>query len=523
MSLANFLRHRFLAAFLAVSASIADDAAKPAADADAKPAEAKDKADKADKGDKSEEREKSAVTTNAVVIGGQRIEYIARAGTLVLKNDEDKPTASIFYVAYTRTNVADAKRRPLTFSFNGGPGSSSVWLHLGLLGPRRVHLEDDGKPAPPPYSIGDNEYSLLDETDLVFIDPVSTGYSRAVKAGEAKNFHGVDEDIKSVADFIRLYLTRNGRWESPKFIIGESYGTTRAAGLSAALRGRHFINVNGIMLVSTVLNFQTLDFAEGNDLPYVVYLPSYTATAWYFKHLPPDLQAKPLTNVLAEAEAFAAGEYNHALLLGDALPTNERSAAVKSFARLTGLTEDFVDRSNLRVPLNRFAVELLRDRSEVLGRFDSRYTGPVRDRAAGEMPYDPSGSAVFGPFASTFNQYVRSELKFENDAPYEILTGNVHPWKWGAENAYVNVSSALAESLTENPFLKVHVSCGYYDLATPYFAARYTFNHLGIAPSLLKNITLDDYTAGHMMYVHPADLQKQKADLARFIRTTLGR
>ncbi|HTI73089.1 MAG TPA: peptidase S10 [Candidatus Limnocylindria bacterium] len=515
-----WLAATFLALFLSATA---EDAPK-AADETAKAAEDKDKDKEKDKDkDKPDSHEKVVVTTNSVVVGGQKIDYLARAGTLVLKNNEEKPAAAIFYVAYTRTNVADPKNRPITFSFNGGPGSSSVWLHLGLLGPRRVRLEDGGHPIAPPYSLVDNEYSLLDETDLVFIDPVSTGFSRAIKPDDAKNYHGLDEDIRSVADFIRLYLTRNGRWESPKFIIGESYGTTRAAGLSGELRGRHFINVNGIMLVSSVLNFQTLEFEEGNDLPYVVYLPSYTATAWYYKKLAPDLQARPLTNVLAEVEAFAAGDYNHALLLGDGLPAAERQSAISRYARLTGLSETFVERSNLRVPLGRFAVELLRDRNEVVGRFDSRYSGKVRDRIANEMPYDPSGTAVFGPFTSTFNQYVRAELKFEQDTPYEILTGKVHPWKWGSENSYVNVAGTLAESLTENPFLKVHVSCGYYDLATPYFAARYTFNHLGVDPSLLKNVILDDYTAGHMMYVNPVDLQKQKGDLARFIHTALGK
>lgn len=499
----------------------AEDASKPAAEA--KPGSEAKSADGKEKAEKPDDHEKSSLTTNSVVIAGQKVDYIARAGTLALKDKDDKATATIFYIAYTRANVADPKRRPLTFSFNGGPGSSSVWLHLGLLGPRRVRLEDSGRPMPPPYALVDNEYSLLDDTDLVFIDPVSTGFSRAIKPDEARNFHGVEEDIRSVADFIHLYLTRNARWESPKFIIGESYGTTRAAGLSGELRGRHFINVNGIMLVSSVLNFQTISFEEGNDLPYIVYLPSYTAAAWYHHRLAANLQSRQLTNVLGEAEAFASGDYNHALLLGDALPAPDRAAVVKSYARLTGLSEAYIDRSNLRVPLSRFAVEILRDRNDVIGRYDGRYTGRVRDRVSVEMPYDPSGVAVFGPFTSTFNQYVRTDLKFELDAPYEILTGAVHPWNWGAQNSFVNVAGTLADSLTENPFLKVHVSCGYYDLATPYFAARYTFNHLGVDPSLLKNVTFDNYTAGHMMYVNPADLQKQKSDLSRFIHTTLGR
>lgn len=493
----------------------------PLAAEDAKPGD-KPPGEAAKPNDKGEPKEKKVETTNSITLGGQKFTYVARAGTLLLRDAEEKPTAQIFYIAYTKAGTNDPARRPVTFAFNGGPGSSSVWLHLGLLGPRRVRFEDDGGALPPPYQLVDNEYSLLDETDLVFIDPVSTGYSRAVKPEDAKNFHGLDSDIRSVAEFIRLYTSRNARWASPKFIVGESYGTTRAAGLSGELSQHYYMNMNGIMLVSSVLNFQTLEFAEGNDLPYVLYVPSYTATAWYHKKLPADLQARPLLDVLAESEAFASGDYNRALLLGTALPAEQRKAVVKRFSRLTGLTEDYVDRSDLRVPLSRFNVELMRAENLVLGRFDSRYRGRVRDRVGEAMPYDPSGSAVFSTFASTFNQYIRTELKFEEDAPYEILTGNVHPWKWNSENSYVNVATTLADSLTQNPFLKVYVACGYYDLATPYFAARYTFGHLGLDPALAKNVMLEDYTAGHMMYLNQPDLKKQKADLARFIRSASG-
>jgi carboxypeptidase C (cathepsin A) len=276
------------------------------------------------KGDRSETKEKKVETKHSITINGQKIDYTAVAGTILLKDAEDKPTAEIFYIAYTRNGVDDLSRRPLMFSFNGGPGSSSVWLHLGLLGPRRVRLEDDGSPLPPPYQLVDNDYSVLDESDLVFIDPVSTGFSRAVKPDDAKKFHGVEEDIRSVAEFIRLYSTRNTRWASPKFIIGESYGTTRAAGLSGELRQRLRMNVNGIMLVSTVLNFQTLHFADGNDLPYVLYLPTYAATAWYHKKLPADLQQLSLTNLLSKVEAFASGDYNKALLQGASLAADQR-------------------------------------------------------------------------------------------------------------------------------------------------------------------------------------------------------
>ena len=467
-----------------------------------------------------EERKKE--TKHSLTIGGQKVDYTATAGTVFLRDNKNEPTASIFYIAYTRDGVEDRAQRPVTFSFNGGPGSSSVWLHMGLLGPKRVVLEEDGSPVPPPYRMVDNDYSLLDETDLVFIDPVSTGYSRATKPEDAKNFHSVDADIRSVADFIRLYTTRHQRWTSPKFIIGESYGTTRAAGLSGELSNRHRMNVNGLMLVSTVLNFLTLRFAEGNDLPYVLFLPTYTATAWYHKQLPADLQGQPLTNVLQQAEEFATGAYNQALLLGDGLSAERRQQIAADYAKFTGLSADFIERSDLRVSIGEFTRELLRKENKMVGRFDSRYTGYVRDRRGLGMEYDPSGEAIFSAYTSTFNHYVRGELGFESDLSYEILTGDVQPWNWGQGNSFVNVATTLADSLTKNPFLKIHVSNGYYDLATPYFATRWTFNHLGIDPTLLKNVTQDDYTAGHMMYLNLPDLKKQKEDLAKFVRAAAG-
>ncbi|MGO9199924.1 MAG: S10 family peptidase [Limisphaerales bacterium] len=465
-----------------------------------------------------EPEEKLAQSKHTATIGGQRLNYTASAGTILLRDEEDKPTASIFYIAYTRDGVEDLSRQPVTFSFNGGPGSSSVWMHLGLLGPRRVHLAEDGSALPPPYRLEDNDYSLLDETDLVFIDPVSTGYSRAIPPKDSKKFHGLREDASSVAEFIRLYVTRNGRWTSPKFIIGESYGTTRAAALSGELSQRLRMNVNGIMLVSTVLNFETLDFSAGNDLAYILYLPSYTATAWFHKKLPADLLQEPLPAVFARAESFAAGEYAAALFSGASLPEAERRKVVEQYARLTGLPTHFVERANLRVPLGRFAGELLAEENRVVGRYDSRYKGYVRDRLAGRMEQDPSYEAVASAFASTFNNYVRAELKYETDLPYEVLAA-VGAWNWDQSNGYVDVAQTLAGALTRNPFLKVHVSSGYYDLATPLLAARYTFNHLGVDPALSNNVTLDTYTAGHMMYLNLPDLKKSKADLARFIRS----
>lgn len=506
-----------LCSLLLLGASLrADDAPPAPKNAEADTAKTKDGKD-ADK-PKDDKKERKVESKHAITLNGTKIDYTATAGLIPLKDAEGKTTAEIFYIAYTKDGPVDAAKRPLTFSFNGGPGSSSVWMHLGLLGPKRVKLQDTGFAVPPPYELVDNESCFLDETDLVFIDPVGTGFSRAVKPDDAHKFWGVKEDANSVGEFIRLYVTRNTRWSSPKFLIGESYGTTRAAALSEVLSHQHRMSLNGIMLVSTVLNFQTIWGGEGNDLPYVLYLPTFTATAWYHKRLPADLQALPLEAVLQQAEAFASGEYNQALLLGNGLESAARATIVKQLARFTGLAESLVDRANLRISMSRFAAELLRDQNLVLGRFDSRYTSFVRDPLSSGAERDPSADAVFNAFGSTFNHYVRTELKFEEDIPYNLL-GGVGPWNWGAENSFVNVAETLADSLAENPFLKVHVSCGRYDLATPYFASRYTFRHIGVPPSLAKNITLADYTAGHMMYLNLPDLKKQKTDLTGFIRS----
>src|ERR1700731_4349667 len=318
--------------------------------------------------------EKVVQTRHSLKIGGQEIKYTATAGTILLKLEDGTPKASIFYVAYTKDDASDASQRPLTFSFNGGPGSASVWLHLGLLGPRRVQMGDAGALLPPPYKLVDNDVSLLDVSDLVFIDPVSTGYSRAVPGEAPKQFHGIEEDVESVADFIRLYTTRNKRWSSPKFLAGESYGTTRAAGLSGYLQQRYGMYLNGIILVSTILNFQTADFNSGNDLPYILYLPTYTAIAWYHKRLPADLQGD-LRKAVAESEDFAKGDYSTALMAGDALANAKHVEIVQKLARLTGLSADYIERTNMRVEIERFTKELLRSERRTVGRIDGRFTG----------------------------------------------------------------------------------------------------------------------------------------------------
>src|SRR2546421_12351875 len=465
--------------------------------------------------------EKIVQTKHSLKVGGQEIKSTATAGTILLKLEDGTPKASIFYVAYTKDDVGDASQRPLTFSFNGGPGSASVWLHLGLLGPRRVHMGDAGMLLPPPYKLVDNDVSLLDVSDLVFIDPVSTGYSRAVPGEAPKQFHGVEEDVQSVADFIRLYATRNKRWSSPKFLAGESYGTTRAAGLSGYLQQRYGMYLNGIVLISSILNFETAEFDAGNDLPYILYLPTYTAIAWYHKKLPPDLQGGEVQKAIEESRKFAVGEYADALMAGDALPAARRAEIMQKVARLTGVSPDYVDRTNLRIEIQRFTKELLRSERRTIGRIDARFTGIDRD-AAGERPeFDPSIAAIIGPYSGMLNDYVRNDLKFDSDLPYEVLTGRVRPWNYAPyENRYVNVAETLRVAMTQNPFLHVFVAKGYYDLATPFFAADYTFDHLGLDPTLRGQLSGAYYEAGHMMYVHSASLAKLKADIAQFIKSS---
>src|SRR5213082_3580908 len=464
--------------------------------------------------------EKIVQTKHSLKIGGQEIKYTATAGTILLKLEDGTPKASIFYVAYTKDDVSDPSQRPLTFSFNGGPGSASVWLHLGLFGPRRVQMGDAGTLLPPPYKLVDNDVSLLDISDLVFIDPVSTGYSRAVPGEVPQQFHGYTEDIQSVGDFIRYYTTKFERWASPKFLAGESYGTTRAAGLFGYLQQRFGMYLNGIVLISAILNFETAEFDTGNDLPYVLYLPTYTAIAWYHKKLPADLQGD-LQKALDESRKFAMGEYTDALAAGDALPAARRAETAQKLARLTGLSPDYIDRTNLRIEIMRFTKELLRGQRRTIGRIDARFLGIDRD-AAGENPeFDPSIAAITGPYSGALNDYVRGDLKFDSDLPYEVLTSRVRPWNYAPfENRYVNVAETLRRAMTENPFLHVFVAKGYYDLATPFFAADYTFDHLSLDPTLRGHLSGAYYEAGHMMYVHSASLAKLKADIAQFIKSS---
>lgn len=465
-------------------------------------------------------KEEFSETHHEVIINGQIVKYKACAGNLLLKDDDCNSKASLFFVSYTKEGVEDPSQRPITFCFNGGPGSSSIWLHLGVFGPRRVYLTEHGD-ALPPYHLVDNEFSILDVTDLVFIDPVSTGYSRAIPVDEAKHFYNMDEDVKSIAEFIRLYVTRFNRWGSPKFLAGESYGTTRAASLAVYLHDQNYLYINGIILVSSILNFQSVDFAEGNDLAYILFLPTYTATAWYHQKLAPDLQAN-FQSTLQEAKDFAMNEYSLALLKGDTLRVEDRKRIIEKMAFYTGLSQDYIDKNNLRVGMFRFVKELLRDQKRTIGRFDSRFKGIDADVLGEYFEYDPSADAIFGAFTATLNQYIHTELKWVKDTHYKVLT-NVHPWDYGCKNQYLNVGDSLRGVMTKNPHIRVFVASGYYDLATPFFATDYTFNHLNLDPSLMNHVMIHYYDAGHMMYIHRPSLIKMKKDLLDYYLYTLNR
>lgn len=461
-------------------------------------------------------------TQHQIALGDRTLDYTATAGVIALKDeDKDAVTARIFFTAYTLNGHDDTAARPLVFVFNGGPGSSSVWLHLGAIGPRRVVMQDEGWMPAPPFRLEPNPHTWLDLADLVFIDPVGTGYSRAADPEKKKDFWGLEQDLKAVGEFIRLYLTRYGRWHSPLLLAGESYGTTRAAGLAGYLFD-HGIAFNGLVLISTVLNFQTLEFEQGNDLPYVLFLPTYAATAWYHHALPADLQARPLEDVLSEVEAWAETEYTLALAQGDRLSAERRAAAIATLARYTGLDPRFIDLSDLRIRDRHFFKELLRDRRQTVGRLDSRFTGIDKLGVTETPEFDPSMAAILPPYTAMLNQYIRGELGYETDARYEILSADVGKgWQWDP-GKFPDTSEALRSATARNPFMKVFVAMGYYDLATPHFAAEYTLSHMGLPPTVRQNIRLAYYPAGHMLYLDIRALAQFKADVTDFVRAALS-
>ena len=489
-------------------------------------ADAPEQAKKQDSAQPQPEPADDLVTTrHTMTIDGAELSYTATAGRMVLraeghtdeKFDGAQAKAEVFVTSYVADRDEDAtgpNERPVTFAFNGGPGSSSVWLHLGLLGPRRVLMGDVGELLPPPYGLADNNETLLRHSDLVFIDPVSTGYSRAIKGEKSKEFHGYGADIESVAEVIRLWTTRNGRWMSPKYLCGESYGTTRAAGIARHLEERSGFYLNGLMLISAFLDGGSVEFTPGNDDAYVNYLPTYAAIAHYHgKH-----GDRPLREVLGEAEEYAAGEYRRVLGLGSRASADERAAAIEKIAALTGLSTSYVDAVDLRPEHIRFLTELLRDEHKTVGRIDGRFTGWDSDYGREHWTTDPSIDAITGPYAAALNHYVRAELGYSSDLLYEVLTDKVHPWSFKEfEAQHLHVLDRLAEAMRVNPHLRVHVACGYYDAATPYYAAENDIAHLAVPAELAGNIEFAHYEAGHMMYLHEPSRLDQSERLARFV------
>lgn len=463
------------------------------------------------------------------LFAGHALRYRSRVGYLALHEQavkdgelqEPVQRGRVFYMAYEAERGSDAPPRPLCFVFNGGPGSSSVWLHLGLLGPQRVAVDADGRCGAPPYALEDNPDSLLLQADLVFVDPVGTGLSRMQPGQKAGEFHGYQRDLESLSAFIHQYLTRFGRWGSAKYLIGESYGSTRAAALAQHLQAKHDLYLNGVVLISTALDFQLFSFDHANDLPYALFLPGYAATAWYHGLLAPALQARPLAGLLAEVEAFALGAYASALLQGDRLDEASRRRVARQLAAYSGLSLDFVLRCDLRVSDRRFFKELLRGRGLTVGRLDSRFTGQDRDDAGEGAEDDPSYLQMVGAFRVGIERTLHERLGWREDGapPYQVLAPLYENWRWPEhENRYVGAGEQLRKALQADPSLRVYIASGVYDLATPHLTGDFSVAHLGLRPGLRERVSVARFEAGHMMYLHAGCRERLAQDLRAFVR-----
>ncbi len=468
---------------------------------------------------KKVEEKDPIVKQHTLKLKNKSLKYSTTTGMMPLKNEESGDIeAEIFYMAYTLDGVKDVSQRPLIFVFNGGPGSASIWLHLGAVGPYRVKMQDEGFMPAPPYQLVPNDDTWLDKADLVFVDPIGTGYSRAVKADDNKKYWSLESDLSSIGEFIRLYLIRNNRWASPLYLAGESYGTTRASGLAGhLLDGGRGIAFNGLILISTVTSFQTLRFAPTNDLPYNLYIPTYAATAWYHNKLSDEIQNTPLREFLDEVEEWTENDYTLALMKGDKLTDDERDKIAETLAKYTGLDKAEILQSNLRIHIWRFCKALLRDVNRTVGRLDSRFKG-ISGEAIAEFPeFDPSMIAIMPPYTAMFYNYVREELGYETDRAYEVLNYKVNQaWEY-ERGVSPQTSEHLRNAFSRNPFMKVMVAQGYYDLATPHFAAEYTFNHMGLDPEVRENINFTYYEAGHMLYLDIGCLSQLKEDVNTFL------
>ena len=463
--------------------------------------------------------ETPVVTHHEITVHGKTLKYTATVAQMPILSSEGETEAHFFYVAYTLDDgTNNPAKRPLSFLFNGGPGSPTIWLHMLALGPKRSKLLDDGSMPEPPFTLVDNDDTILEHTDLVFIDAIGTGYSRAKTPELARRFNGVQGDLAAFGEFFRMYLTRNNRFVSPLYIIGESYGTFRAAGLAGNLIEQG-IAFNGIALISTVLNFETLRPGLNNGLGYALNIPTYAADAWFHKKLPADLQKKSLTSVLKEVEAWSMGAYLAALNKGDDLPAAERADVVAKLARYTGLESRYVDESNLRYGVPQFTRQLLRDQKLTIGRLDGRLTGPSPLNAGEFAEFDPAGTLPEPPVVATFMNYIRQDLHYKVDMRY-YLSGGIQQWDWGQPNSYADTGTLLRNAFTKNPHLKVLVCAGYYDLATPYFEAEYALNHISLHPEMRKHVQWAFYESGHMMYLNRPTHDKLNRDLSEFITGT---
>jgi carboxypeptidase C (cathepsin A) len=463
--------------------------------------------------------EKVSSTPHIAHIDGHEIKYTATVGTIPIRLDNNQIQARMFFVAYTKDGE-DPKTRPISFLYNGGPGAATIWLHMGSFAPKHVQMADDGFQPAPPFRLEDNDNSLIDASDMVFIDAVSTGYSRTAPGVGSERFHGQEGDIRAFGEFINTWLSTYNRWASPKYLIGESYGTIRSAGLSAELQQRHGIDLNGIVLVSSLLTYQTLSPAPDNDVAWASNIETFSADAWYHKKLPPDLQSLSIRQVVDQSRAFAFGEYMTALTRGNTLTDAERAAMANKLARFTGLSPQFILNANLRVSADRFRKELLRDKRLAIGRLDGRFTSLDLDAAGEREEFDISNQALQGPYTALFQDYVRNELKWESDLHYPS-SGNVRPWIYD-QNRYMDMTEALRGTMARNPFLKVFVALGYYDMATVMGGSEFNFTHLAYDKQITDRVSYGYYEAGHMIYIRPSAHKALKQDIVRFINGSRG-